>query len=63
MREDKTIEKSHLVKKPAGKKTILNYNNNKYKTRSQLIMEQYETPTITEDQLYVIDKVVRMRGK
>ena len=63
MREDHVIGKSNLVKKPAGKKSILNYNNNKYKTRSQLIMEQYESPTITEDQLYVIDKVVRMRGK
>ena len=47
MREDHVIGKSNLVKKPAGKKSILNYNNNKYKTRSQLIMEQYESPTIT----------------
>jgi len=26
-------------------------------------MEQYENPTVTEDQIYLIDKVVRMRGK
>jgi hypothetical protein len=26
-------------------------------------MEQYETPALTEDKMYLIDKVVRMRGK
>jgi len=26
-------------------------------------MEQYSNPSITEDKLYLIDKVVRMRGK
>jgi len=26
-------------------------------------MQEYERPVITEDQLYLIDKVVRMRGK
>ena len=26
-------------------------------------MEQYENPNLTEDKLYLIDKVVRMRGK
>ena len=49
MKTEKTVEKSKLVKKPAGTKTILDYNNNKYKTRSQLIMELYKKPTITED--------------
>lgn len=63
MKTDKIVEKSSLVKKPSGVKSILEYNNNKYKTRSQLIMEQYETPLITEDKLYLIDKVVRQRGK
>ena len=63
MKTERIVDKSKLVKKPSGKKSILDYNNNKYKTRSQLIMEQYENPTITEDKLYLIDKVVRMRGK
>ena len=58
MKTEKIVDKA-LVKKPSGVKTILEYNNNKYKTRSQLIMEQYENPTITEDKLYLIDKVVR----
>lgn len=39
MQTDNLIKKSHLVKKPHGVKTHLEYNNNKYKTRSQLIME------------------------
>jgi hypothetical protein len=42
MKVEKTISKSNMVKKPAGTKTILEYNNNKYKTRSQLIMELYK---------------------
>ena len=63
MQTDKVVAKSKLVKKPAGVKSHLEYNNNKYKTRSQLIMEQYENPTITEDKMYLIDKVVRMRGR
>ena len=62
MKTEKIVEKT-LVKKPSGVKTILEYNNNKYKTRSQLIMEQYEQPTITEDKIYLIDKVVRQRCK
>lgn len=32
-------------------------------TRSQIIMQEYERPVISEDKLYLIDKVVRMRGK
>jgi len=42
---------------------LLEYNNYKYKTRSELIMEKYQHPNLTDDQLYLIDKVVRMRGK
>jgi hypothetical protein len=34
----------------------------KFKSRSQLLIEEYEDPTITRDRLYVIDKVVRMRA-
>ena len=63
MNEDKIVFKSNLLHKPAGVRSNLEYNNNKYKTRSQIIMQEYENPTITEDQLYLIDKVVRMRGK
>jgi hypothetical protein len=62
MKTDKIVEKN-LIKKASGQKSILEFNNSKYKTRSQLIMEQYETPALTEDKLYLIDKVVRMRGK
>lgn len=62
MRTDTIVKKSKLVHKPSGEKSILEYNNNKYKTRSQLIMDQYENPSLTEDKLYLIDKVVRMRG-
>lgn len=57
------MQKSHLIKKPAGVRSLLEYNNNKYKTRSQIIMQEYERPVISEDKLYLIDKVVRMRGK
>ena len=52
-----------LLKQPAGKKSILDFNLNKYKTRSQLIMDEYQRPNITEDKIYLIDKVVRMRGR
>lgn len=62
MKTEKLVQKSSMVKKPSGVKSILEYNNNKYKTRSQLIMDEYAKPTLTEDQLYLIDKVVRMRG-
>lgn len=42
---------------------IVDYNNVKYKTRSQVIIDEYESPNLTADQLYLIDKVVRHRGK
>lgn len=51
-----------MVKKTAGERSLLDYNNNKYKTKSQIIMQEYEKPLITEDRLYLIDKVVRIRG-
>lgn len=62
MHSDKIIQKSDLVKKNAGERSLLEYNNNKYKTKSQIIMQEYEKPLITEDRLYLIDKVVRIRG-
>ena len=34
LNEDSTIYKSDLIKKPAGVRTLLEYNNNKFKTRS-----------------------------
>lgn len=34
MKVEKTVSKSNMIKKPSGTKTILEYNNNKYKTRS-----------------------------
>ena len=42
---------------------LIDYNNCKYKARSDLIMDFYKNPRITEDQYYLIDKVVRLRGK
>lgn len=63
LKEDKTIANSKLIHKPAGKMSLLEFNNVKYKKRSDLIMELYQNPLITEDQLYLIDKVARLRGK
>jgi hypothetical protein len=34
MKTDKIIQKSDLVKKTAGERSLLEYNNNKYKTKS-----------------------------
>jgi hypothetical protein len=61
--EEKIIKNSNLIKKPAGKMKMIDYNNCKYKKRSDLIMDNYRNPRITEDQFYLIDKVVRLRGK
>lgn len=36
---------------------------NKFKSKSQLIMEEFERPQISSEKEYMIDKVVRMRGK
>ena len=63
MHTEKQIAKSALIKKPSGVRSHLEYNNCKYKTRSQIIMQEYERPVISEDKLYLIDKVVRLRGK
>jgi hypothetical protein len=43
MKSERIIEKN-LIKKPSGQRSILDFNNSKYKTKSQLIMEQYENP-------------------
>lgn len=63
MKEDKNIANSKLIPKPAGKMSLLDFHNVKYKKRSDLIMDLYKNPNITEDQLYLIDKVTRLRGK
>lgn len=34
----------------------------KFKSRTQLLVEEYQNPNITEDKLYVIDKAVRLRA-
>lgn len=34
----------------------------KYKSRSELLIEEYQEPNVGDDRMYVIDKVVRMRG-
>lgn len=34
----------------------------KYKSRSDLLIEEYQHPSVADERLYVIDKVVRLRG-
>ena len=63
MKENKNVETSHLVKKPHGKLSNQEFNNAKFQKRSDLIMDMYKNPNLTEDQMYLVDKVVRMRGK
>ena len=43
------------------KKTQLNIKNSQYKTMTDVIVEQFQRAEIPEDQMYMIDKVVRMR--
>lgn len=46
---EETLKKSHLIPKPAGQRTLLDFNNSKYKTRSQVIIDEYENPQLTQD--------------
>lgn len=68
MKTDKAVDK-HLQKKKAkemGKcetKTLLDIKNTKYKPIGEIISEQYSRSQIPEGRLYMIDKVVRMRGQ
>ena len=68
MKADKTISKD-LQKKKAGefgrcpKRSQLNVANSQYKTMTDVIIDQFQRAEIPEDQLYMIDKVVRMRGQ
>ena len=41
-------------------KTII--SQQKFKSRSQLLIEEYQDPCVPNEKLYVIDKVVRMRA-
>jgi len=34
----------------------------KFKTRAQLLIEEYQNPKVTEENLYVIEKVAKMRA-
>lgn len=68
MKTDKIVEK-HLAKKKAKElghteaKTQLDIKNTKYKPIANVISEQYSRSQIPEGRLYMIDKVVRMRGQ
>ena len=68
MKTDKIVDK-HLEKvkaKDMGRaapKTLLEVKNNKYKPIGEVISEQYSRSQIPESRLYLIDKVVRMRGQ
>ena len=48
LKEDKVID-STLNKQPAGKMSLIDFQNCKYKKRSDLIMDFYKNPKITED--------------
>lgn len=67
MKTEKIVAKS-MEKKRAQelgrvpKRTLLEIKNSKYKNVGQVISEQYARSQIPEANLYMIDKVVRMRG-
>lgn len=68
MKESKGVSK-HMEKKKSAEpgrapmKTPLQISNNKYRNVGEVISEQYARATIPEGRLYMIDKVVRMRGQ
>ena len=68
MKSDNHVAK-HLKKKKdsefgrAPVKTALEINNAKFKSVGEVISEQYTRAAIPEHRLYIIDKVVRMRGQ
>ena len=68
MKSDKLVRKHEEVKKAkqmgrAPNKTLLETKNMKYKQIGEVISEQYARSQIPEGRLYMIDKVVRMRGQ
>ena len=68
MKSDRIVGK-HLAKKKSQEpgrvppKSLLDMNNSKYKNVGEIISEQYARSQIPEGRLYMIDKVVRMRGQ
>lgn len=60
MNVEKLVEKNLSVQKGMHKQSA---SMNKFKSKSQLIMEEFERPQISSEKEYMIDKVVRMRGK
>lgn len=58
MKNEKLIQTHYDKKKSLDKAKSIN----RFKNKSQLIMEEYSKPAISEDKLYMIDKVVRLRG-
>ena len=68
MKSDKIVKKHEEAKKAkemgrAPNKTLLETKNTKYKQIGEVISEQYARSQIPEGRLYMIDKVVRMRGQ
>ena len=67
MKTDKLVEK-YLHRKQAMEmgrapaKTLLEIKNARYRQIGEIISEQYARSQIPEARLYMIDKVVRMRG-
>ena len=68
MKSEKNVDK-HLKKKKdsefgrAPLKSALEIKNSKFKSVGEVISEQYTRASIPEHRLYIIDKVVRMRGQ
>ena len=68
MKSEKNVEK-HLKKKKEAEfgraplKTSLDIKNARFKSVGEVISEQYTRANIPESRLYIIDKVVRMRGQ
>ena len=68
MKSDKLVKKHTDAKiaKEMGRapnKTLLETKNTKYKQIGEVISEQYARSQIPDARLYMIDKVVRMRGQ
>jgi hypothetical protein len=60
MKINKQIEANQRVKNHKKSKAAVSLM--KYKSRSELLIEEYQDPSIPRERMYVIDKVVRMRG-
>lgn len=60
MKTNKNIDTYFDKTKTMNKKT---QSLNRFKDKSQIIMDQYATPQVPNDKLYMIDKVVRLRAQ